>query len=118
MTTQTEAVRKMPLPVLTAMVVGSMVGAGVFSLPRDFAQATGVLGTLVAWLIAGVGMLMLALVFQTLAVRKPQLDAGVYAYAKAGFGQFPGFFSVFGYRDRPQCSGLQLQAGREADRPA
>jgi arginine:ornithine antiporter/lysine permease len=96
-TTQTEAVRKMPLPALTAMVVGSMVGAGVFSLPRNFAQATGVLGTLVAWLIAGVGMLMLALVFQTLAVRKPQLDAGVYAYAKAGFGQFPGFFSAFGY---------------------
>ncbi|WP_327580486.1 basic amino acid/polyamine antiporter [Nonomuraea sp. NBC_00507] len=97
MTTQTEAARKMSLPALTAMVVGSMVGAGVFSLPRNFAQATGVFGALVAWLIAGVGMLMLALVFQTLAVRKPQLDAGVYAYAKAGFGQFPGFFSAFGY---------------------
>ncbi|WP_276206325.1 amino acid permease [Thermoactinospora rubra] len=74
-----------------------MVGAGVFSLPRNFAQATGVFGALVAWLIAGVGMLMLAFVFQTLAVRKPDLNAGVYAYAKAGFGEFPGFFSAFGY---------------------
>ncbi|MFD0474976.1 basic amino acid/polyamine antiporter [Nonomuraea thailandensis] len=95
--THTEGARKMSLPVLTAMVVGSMVGAGVFSLPRNFAQATGVLGAIGAWLIAGAGMLMLAFVFQTLAMRKPHLDAGVYAYAKEGFGQYPGFFSAFGY---------------------
>jgi arginine:ornithine antiporter/lysine permease len=95
--TDVKASQKMPLMTLTAMVVGSMVGAGVFSLPRNFAQATGVLGAVVAWVIAGVGMLMLAFVFQTLAVRKPELDAGVYAYAKAGFGEFPGFFSAFGY---------------------
>jgi arginine:ornithine antiporter/lysine permease len=95
--TDVKAPQKLPLMTLTAMVVGSMVGAGVFSLPRNFAQATGVLGAVVAWVIAGVGMLMLAFVFQTLAVRKPELDAGVYAYAKAGFGEFPGFFSAFGY---------------------
>jgi arginine:ornithine antiporter/lysine permease len=82
---------------LSAMVVGSMVGAGVFSLPRNFAQATGVFGALIAWAIAGAGMLMLAFVFQSLAVRRPHLDAGVYAYAKAGFGEYPGFFSAFGY---------------------
>ena len=69
---------------MTAMVVGGMVGAGVFSLPRRFAQETGVAGALIAWLIAGTGMLMLAFVFQSLAMRKPDLDAGVYAYAKAG----------------------------------
>jgi arginine:ornithine antiporter/lysine permease len=95
--TDVKASQKMPLMTLTAMVVGSMVGAGVFSLPRNFGQATGVLGAVIAWVIAGVGMLMLAFVFQTLAVRKPELDAGVYAYAKAGFGEFPGFFSAFGY---------------------
>ncbi|WP_242376365.1 basic amino acid/polyamine antiporter [Actinomadura luzonensis] len=95
--THTEGARKMSLPILTGMVVGSMVGAGVFSLPRNFAQATGVLGAVGAWLIAGAGMLMLAFTFQTLAVRKPHLDAGVYAYAKAGFGEYPGFFSAFGY---------------------
>jgi len=44
-----------------------------------------------------VGMLMLAFVFQTLAIRKPTLDSGVYAYAKAGFGEYLGFFSAFGY---------------------
>jgi len=40
---------------------------------------------------------MLALVFQTLAQRKPDLDAGVYAYAKAGFGNYWGFLSALGY---------------------
>ena len=69
----------------------------MFSLPRRFGQETGVAGALIAWVIAGTGMLMLAFVFQTLAVRKPTLDAGVYAYAKAGFGEYLGFFSAFGY---------------------
>ncbi|MBB5508841.1 arginine:ornithine antiporter/lysine permease [Paraburkholderia sp. JPY681] len=82
---------------LTGMVVGGMVGAGIFSLPRTFADATGPLGALIAWLIAGTGMFMLARVFQTLAERKPELDAGVFAYAKAGFGDYPGFLSAFGY---------------------
>ncbi|WP_412744333.1 basic amino acid/polyamine antiporter [Krasilnikovia sp. MM14-A1004] len=95
-TTQPTAA-KLTFWTMTAMVVGSMVGAGVFSLPRRFAQETGVIGALIAWVIAGTGMLMLAFVFQTLAVRKPDLDAGVYAYAKAGFGEYPGFFSAFGY---------------------
>ncbi len=71
-------VAKVTLPTLTAMVVGSMIGAGVFSLPARFGVATGVIGAVVAWTIAGLGMLMLAFVFQTLAVRKPELDAGVF----------------------------------------
>jgi arginine:ornithine antiporter/lysine permease len=91
------SVQKVTLFTLTAMVVGGMVGAGVFSLPRRFAIETGVWGALIAWGIAGTGMLMLAFVFQTLAVRKPTLDSGVYAYAKAGFGEYLGFFSAFGY---------------------
>jgi arginine:ornithine antiporter/lysine permease len=82
---------------LSAIVVGSMVGAGVFSLPARFAESTGVVGALIAWTIAGLGMLTLALAFQALAVRKPGLDAGIYAYAKAGFGEYAGFFSAFGY---------------------
>jgi arginine:ornithine antiporter/lysine permease len=88
---------KVTLLTLAAMVIGSMVGAGVFNLPSRFARETGVAGALVAWAIAGVGMLMLCFAFQTLAVRKPDLDSGVYAYAKAGFGQYLGFFSAFGF---------------------
>jgi arginine:ornithine antiporter/lysine permease len=79
------------------MVVGGMVGAGIFSLPRTFSNATGPLGALIAWVIAGTGMYMLARVFQALAERKPDLDAGVFAYAKAGFGDYPGHLSAFGY---------------------
>jgi len=75
---------KVSLPTLTAMVVGSMVGAGVFLLPHRFGVVTGVLGAIIAWTIAGSGMLMLAFVFQRLAMRKPHLDAGIFAYAKAG----------------------------------
>ena len=89
--------QRLPLPTLAAMVVGSMVGAGVFALPSNFARATGVYGALIAWAIAGTGMLMLAFVFQMLAIRKPELDSGVYAYAKAGFGEYAGFFSAFGF---------------------
>jgi arginine:ornithine antiporter/lysine permease len=85
------------LPTLTAMVVGSMIGAGVFSLPARFGSATGVAGAIIAWIVAGTGMLMLAFVFQTLAIRKPKLNAGVFAYAKAGFGDYVGFNSAFGY---------------------
>ena len=94
-TDQTE--QKMSLMQLTAMVVGGMVGAGIFSLPRTFAGATGPFGAVIAWLIAGTGMYMLARVFQSLAERKPEMDAGVFAYAKAGFGDYPGFLSAFGY---------------------
>jgi arginine:ornithine antiporter / lysine permease len=89
--------QKMSRLQLTAMVVGGMVGAGIFSLPRTFANATGPFGAVIAWLIAGTGMYMLARVFQALAERKPDLDAGVFAYARAGFGDYPGFLSAFGY---------------------
>ena len=89
--------QKLSLFALTMMVVGGMVGAGIFSLPRTFAGATGPIGAVIAWLIAGTGMYMLARVFQSLAGRKPDLDAGVFAYAKAGFGDYPGFLSAFGY---------------------
>ena len=89
--------QKMSRMALTAMVVGGMVGAGIFSLPRTFANATGPLGAVIAWLIAGTGMYMLARVFHALAERRPDIDAGVYAYAREGFGDYPGFLSAFGY---------------------
>ncbi|WP_137148914.1 basic amino acid/polyamine antiporter [Mycolicibacterium sp. CR10] len=89
--------QKVSLPTLTAMVVGSMIGSGVFLLPRRFGVETGVVGAIIAWTIAGSGMLMLAFVFQRLANRKPDLDAGIYAYAKAGFGDYVGFNSAFGF---------------------
>ncbi|MCD0504494.1 basic amino acid/polyamine antiporter [Bordetella petrii] len=82
---------------LAAMVVGSMVGAGIFSLPSVFARNTGPLGGLVAWAIAGTGMLTLAMVFQFLARRRPELDSGIFIYPKVGFGRYIGFLAALGY---------------------
>lgn len=92
-----ETPRSLSLAALASMVVGSMIGAGIFSLPRTFAHATGPVGAIIAWCIAGAGMYTLARVFQALAERKPELDAGIFAYAKAGFGDYAGFLSAFGY---------------------
>ncbi|MDQ0509849.1 basic amino acid/polyamine antiporter [Ancylobacter amanitiformis] len=92
-----KSVGKLSLFSLTAMVVGSMVGAGIFNLPGRFATATGPFGAIIAWAIAGTGMYMLARVFQALAEKRPDIDSGVFAYAKAGFGDYMGFLSAFGY---------------------
>ena len=89
--------QKLSFWALAALVVGSMVGAGVFSLPATFGRSTGVLGAVIAWCIAGGGMLMLAFVFQSLAARKPDLDSGIFAYAQAGFGNYMGFASALGF---------------------
>ena len=88
---------KLSMLTLAGMVVGGMVGAGVFSLPARFGVATGIFGSLIAWAVAGTGMLMLAFVFQNLAIRKPDLDSGVFIYAKAGFGDYVGFNSAIGF---------------------
>ncbi|ROS31092.1 basic amino acid/polyamine antiporter [Cellulomonas sp. PhB150] len=96
-TTAHPAVQKVSVLTLAAMVVGSMVGGGIFTLPAQFGGATGVLGALIAWTIAGLGMLMLAFVFQSLALRRPDLDNGIYAYAQAGFGNYAGFNAAWGY---------------------
>ena len=90
-------VQKLALPALVAMVVGSMIGSGIFTLPSRFAAATGVYGALIAWVIAGGGMLMLGLVFQSLAQRKPDIDSGIFAYAKYGFGEYWGFAAAVGF---------------------
>ena len=52
---------------------------------------------MIGWLITGTGMLMLAFVFQSLAQRKPEVDGGVYGYAREGFGRYVGFTSAWGY---------------------
>ncbi|OLL27718.1 arginine-ornithine antiporter [Burkholderia sp. SRS-W-2-2016] len=88
---------RLSAPGLMAMVIGSMVGVGVFSLPQSLGRYTGVVGSLIGWTITGTGMLTLALIFQRLAWRKPELDVGVYTYARVGFGRYTGFLSAFGY---------------------
>jgi len=94
---QSASNNKLRLGALTALVIGSMVGSGVFSLPQNMAAGAGPLAIIIGWGITAVGMLALVFVYQSLATRKPDLDAGPYAYAKAGFGPFVGFNSAWGY---------------------
>ncbi|WP_193335569.1 arginine-ornithine antiporter [Devosia beringensis] len=88
---------KLGLVSLVALVVGSMIGGGVFSLPQNMAKGASPGAVVIGWLITGIGMLALAFVYQGLSTRKPALDAGPYAYARAGFGDFVGFNSAWGY---------------------
>ena len=92
-----DTTNKLGLGALVALVVGSMIGGGIFSLPQNIAASAGPGAVLIGWGITGIGMLTLAFVFQTLANRKPNLDGGVYVYAKAGFGDYMGFSSAWGY---------------------
>ncbi len=85
------------LPALTALVVGSMIGSGIFALPSQMAGSAAPGPLLIGWTVTGVGMLMLAFVFQSLAQRKPDVDGGVYGYAREGFGEYVGFTSAWGY---------------------
>ncbi len=89
--------RGLGLTALIAIVVGSMIGSGIFALPSQMAGSAAPGPLIIGWTITGVGMLMLAFVFQTLAARKPDVDGGVYGYARAGFGNYIGFTSAFGY---------------------
>ena len=82
---------------LMALVVGSIIGSGIFGLPQNMAAGAGPAAILISWIITGVGMLSLALVYQMLAIRKPALDNGIYAYARALSGEYVGFNAAWGY---------------------
>ncbi|OKL55158.1 arginine-ornithine antiporter [Bowdeniella nasicola] len=94
---ETQRLKGLALPALTALVVGSMIGGGIFGLPSQMARAAAPGPLLIGWAITGFGMLMLALSFQSLAMRLPRLDGGVYGYARAGFGNYVGFCAAMGY---------------------
>jgi arginine:ornithine antiporter / lysine permease len=94
---------KLGIWVLTALVVGNMVGSGIFMLPRTLAEAASPAGVIAAWTVTGLGVLMIALVFGNLAVRKPELQGGPQIYAKELFKDgskasvLSGFMSSWGY---------------------
>lgn len=89
--------RTVRLGTLVSLIVGSCVGAGIFAMPQNIASVASPGAALIGWAITGIGMLCIAYVFQALAVRKPHLDSGVYAYVRAGLGDFVGFASAWGY---------------------
>ncbi|WP_067926242.1 amino acid permease [Alicyclobacillus shizuokensis] len=76
---------KLGVWLLTALVVGNMVGSGIFMLPRQLAGVASPAGSVLAWALTGAGVMMIALVFGNLAMRKPELAGGPQMYAKALF---------------------------------
>lgn len=85
------------LTALTALVISSMIGSGIFSLPQNMAAVAGSQALLIGWLITGVGIIFLGMSFACLASLKPELDGGIYTYARDGFGELMGFLSAWGY---------------------
>src|SRR3982751_1929860 len=79
----------------TALVIGNMVGSGVFLLPAALASAAGPISIL-AWVFTGAGALLLGLVFARLGSAIPR-SGGPYAYAQRAFGDFVGFQTAWGY---------------------
>jgi APA family basic amino acid/polyamine antiporter len=92
----------------TALVVGSMIGSGVFLLPASLAPygATSLIG----WAITLCGALLLALTFARLAMRWPQ-TGGPYAYARNAFGELPGFVVAWSYWVSIWCANAAIAVG-------
>lgn len=88
---------KIGVVALTALVFSSMVGSGVFSLPQNMAAVSNGTALLIAWGITGIGILFLAFSLLYLSRQYPELDGGIYNYARAGFGELIGFCSAWGY---------------------
>jgi arginine:ornithine antiporter/lysine permease len=89
--------RKLGLPLLTGVVIASMIGGGAFNLPQNMAQGAGLAAVIIAWIITLAGMFFLSNTFRTLADKRPDLKAGIYSYAREGFGALAGFEMAWGY---------------------
>jgi basic amino acid/polyamine antiporter, APA family len=86
--------KKLGLWTTTALVVGGMIGSGIFSLPVSLAQYGGI--SLFGWMFAAIGAFILAKILGFLSKVIPA-TGGPYAYSRKGFGDFVGFFVAWGY---------------------
>ncbi|MDE6803461.1 MAG: amino acid permease [Muribaculaceae bacterium] len=89
--------KKLSLGGLSAIVLGTMIGAGIYDIARTMAAGASPGGVLLSWLVAGIGMMFLVLTFKILADGRPDLDAGIYQYAQQVAGNYVGFNIAWGY---------------------
>lgn len=82
---------------LTAIVFGSVIGSSIYNIAQNMARGASLGAVLSAWLITGLGMLSLVIVFKRLSDIRPDLTAGIYEYAQVGFGNYAGFNMAWGY---------------------
>src|SRR5262245_35171168 len=82
------------LPVAVALIMGSIIGVGIFNLPTSLSTLGPI--TLISMLLTTVGAITLALMFAALSRRLPA-DGGPYAYSRVAFGNVVGFFNAWSY---------------------
>ena len=82
---------------LAAIVVSSMLGGGIYSLPQNMAAGASAGAVLLAWIITGIGIYFIAKTFSVLSMAKPDLTTGIYSYSRAGFGPYTGFTIGWSY---------------------
>lgn len=92
-----ERQKKLGLIGLVAIVVSAMIGGGIYNLPSNMSEGAAAGAVLLAWVLTGLGMYFLATSFRALSDARPDLDSGIYAYAREGFGDFVGFEMAWGY---------------------
>ena len=96
MTTQAKDSSRLLGPVMcTALVVGNMIGSGIFLLPASL-SSYGLANSGSAWLFTASGAVLLALVFAGLSRALPGA-AGPYVYTRMAFGDLPAFLVAWGY---------------------
>jgi len=88
------AARPLGFWMATALVVGNIIGSGVYLLPASLAPYGA--NSLVAWLFTATGAVLLAVVFAALSRAFPK-DGGPYVYTRAAFGELAGFVVAWGY---------------------
>lgn len=87
--------RELGLWMATALVIGNMVGSGIFLLPATLASQVGPV-SIIAWVFTGLGAMLLALVFARLGKAYPK-TGGPYVYVQKAFGDFMGFWTAWSY---------------------
>ena len=82
---------------LACIVISSMIGGGIYSLPQNMAAGASAGAVLLAWIITGFGVFFIANTFRILSAAKPDLTAGIYMYSREGFGPYVGFTIGWSY---------------------
>lgn len=82
---------------LAAIVVSSMIGGGIYSLPQNMASGASVGAVILSWAITGFGVYFIANTFRILSSAKPDLTSGIYMYSREGFGPYVGFTIGWSY---------------------
>jgi APA family basic amino acid/polyamine antiporter len=87
--------KKLGIWMSTSLVIGNMIGAGVFLMPSALAAYGGI--SILGWIFSSLGALLLAKVFGHLSTLVPDKDGGPYIYSRIGLGDFAGFLVAWGY---------------------